>query len=51
MPPLKYNASGILENAERMMEVKKTIHQKAKENIHHKQAKDKEYYDLKTCQS
>ena len=29
------------------MEVKKTIHQKAKENIHHKQAKDKEYYDHK----
>ena len=30
-----------------MMEVKKTVHQKAKENIHHKQAKDKEYYDHK----
>ena len=44
---LKCSASEILENADRMMEVKKTVHQKAKENIHHKQAKDKEYYDHK----
>ena len=44
---LEWSAEKVLEYAQRMVDVKKKIHQKAKENIDEQQVKDKEYYDMK----
>ena len=44
---LEWSADEVLECAQRMIDIKKTIHQKAKANIDVKQVKDKEYYDRK----
>ena len=44
---LEWSAEEVLECAQRMVDIKKKIHQKAKENIDEQQVKDKEYYDRK----
>ena len=44
---LEWSEDEVLECAQKMVSMKKKIHQKAKENIDAKQAKDKEYYDHK----
>ena len=43
----EWSADDVLECAQTMMTLKKKIHERAKENIDAKQAKDKEYYDRK----